>query len=99
MTGHDPYSSVTILDEDNESIIPRRGESSAEKIALITVLKNKTITGPHPPITNIATMTTREGSVEEDRTTHSDRSRERKVGRERNSPHIDPVARSHHRTH
>src|SRR5712692_4789025 len=102
MTGQDPHVTRIVKDEEGNSIITRRREGSAEESTVVVaaaVLQNMTITPPHPVEAEVTTISTREGSVEENLTTHGDGSREGEVNREITSSHADPVARGHHRAH
>src|SRR2546425_4954025 len=101
MTRHDPDVTRIVIDEEDQSIIPRRRENGAKESTVevaTTVIQISPITRPHPVEAEITTMSTRDRSVEENRTTNSDRSRKRKVDREGNTAHADPVTRNHHGT-
>src|SRR5712692_4697834 len=85
MTGQDPHVTRIVKDEEGNSIITRRREGSAEESTVVVaaaVLQNMTITPPHPVEAEVTTISTREGSVEENLTTHGDGSREGEVNRE-----------------
>src|SRR2546425_12618734 len=77
----------TVIREEGNSIIPRRREGSAEEIAAVTLLQKGPITHTEPVVED-TTVSTRDRSVEENRTTNSDRSNKRKVSRESSTQNI-----------
>src|SRR5438128_1687546 len=98
MTSDYPDVARIVVDQEGDSIVTRRREDRLEEIAAVTVVQVSTITHTDPVVENPTTVSTRDSSVEQNKTTNGYRSGKREVDREWNRSHGDPVARNYNGT-